>query len=534
MALAPSSDKTIHSAVEEERTAALPEAAMLKTFREYARGRQRSTTTPGQAKILTGILGNLFCDNICKRVLQELRNRLRLARYSVSSATDDGKDPQLTYLKGLWTLNQLGALSAAVHWSMLRDGNHAVGLRWIDTSARVQLVREPFWNGESGIFIAYDGDNQPKYALKDWVEPDGTQRRTLWFPERIERYVQDGNGWQRRQLASDTDWPQPWEGRDGQPLGIPIVHFANLQLPADGPGTTPLLHMTVPPQSPPTNSSSTVTGLLSTEPDPRYGSSELDGGVVGLQDEINDLHRDISAAARFAGYQMVYGTGITIREDAEGNPITLDVEPGAFWEEPNPDARFGTLPPGSIASLKDGLDIKLQAVSRMTSVPNHLISGNWPSGSAILQIELPLIDKIETIAGSAGPAWSSVAHKAMVLQNTFGQSTKLDTEALITAVFLNATRRDPVALAAVAVQLLPILGEQETLEVLGYSPEDAKRIMKQKTAEAIANTPPPPPQPTPGTTGPAQPAPPVPARREPPAVPTSNGQQPGPQAKTST
>src|SRR3712207_8958632 len=38
--------------------------------------------------------------------------------------------------------------------------------------------------------------------------------------------------------------------------------------------------------------------------DTTYGISELDGGLLGLQDEINDVHRDITAAARFTGYQM--------------------------------------------------------------------------------------------------------------------------------------------------------------------------------------------------------------------------------------
>src|SRR4029079_10584704 len=114
-----------------------------------------------QAKILTGILGNLFCDNICKRVLQEMRNRLRLARYSVSGSTDASREPHLEYLKQLWTLNSIGALSASVHWAMLRDGNAALGLRWIEKSARVQLVREQFWNGSNGLYISYDDDNIP-------------------------------------------------------------------------------------------------------------------------------------------------------------------------------------------------------------------------------------------------------------------------------------------------------------------------------------------------------------------------------------
>lgn len=505
MAIADAGPTTIHSQVEEQRAIALPEAEMLKTFREYARGHQRSTLTSGQAEILRGIIGNLFCDNLCKRVLQEIRNRLRLARFSISASSDEGKDPQLEYLKGLWTYNHLGALAAAVHWSMLRDGNHAVGLRWISphqgAPGRVGLVREPFWNGDAGIFLAYDSDDQPTYAVKEWWDDAQRHRRTIWWPDRIERYAEDRATWERFLLPGETEWPIPFLDRAEMPLGIPIVHFANLQLPADGPGTKPLVHAAPRPAAPYQGNglSPQTTAWGTSEPDPRYGMSELDGGVIGLQDEINDMHRDISASARFAGYQMVWASGVTPAKDDQGNDLHLHVEPGAFFEEPNPDARFGVLPPGSIQSLRDGLQVKLEAISRMTSVPNHLITGNWPSGEAVLRLELPLVDKTETIGESVGPAWSSVAHKAILIENTFGSGDQLDPDALITAVFVNAARRDPLTMSDVADRLSPHVGKKETLVQLGYGPVDVDRIMQQMEDELATFGPPK--APAPGAAG---------------------------------
>src|SRR3712207_4080167 len=114
--------ETIHDRIEGRRQEALPEADSLRTFRDYARGRQRATLTPGHERILRGLLGNLFCDNVCKRVLQELRNRLRLVRFSIEG-DQSVTSPLLEFLHNLWVLNRIGALSAAVHWAMLRDGN---------------------------------------------------------------------------------------------------------------------------------------------------------------------------------------------------------------------------------------------------------------------------------------------------------------------------------------------------------------------------------------------------------------------------
>lgn len=448
---------SIHTLIEADRRAASPDAAAVKVFRQYARGRQRGTLTAGQERILRGLLGNLFCDNVCKRILSELRNRLRLVRFEVPNAA------VTRYLEQLWTLEHLDSLSAATHWAMLRDGNHAIALGWVD--GRVQLARERWWNGSTGIFVSYDAADRVLYAVKDWHDDTAALRRTIWYADRIERYIADGEGWRMINLPSDdvrasaTARPVPWVDARGDPLGVPVVHFANIQVPNDGKGDD-----------------------ATDEPDPHYGMSELDGGITGLQDEINDLQRDISAAARFAGYQMLYATGITNAVDDEGNPIPLRVEPGAFFTDENPQAQFGALPAGSLAELQRALEIKLQAVSRGANIPMHVISGDWPSGEALLRAEIPLIDKVETIGSSTGPAWASVAHKATKIANVFG-ATSLDEEALISSVFAPVARRDPLTISQIAAAQAEFVSERQTLRTLGYTPKEIDQIMLERAAD---------------------------------------------------
>jgi hypothetical protein len=458
-------DEATHDRIERERKAALPNAERVRDFRSYARGEQRGTLTVQQQRVLRGVTGHLFCDNVCKRILGELRNRLRLARFEVDG-TGAAAEAVLAYLESLWTLNQLPKLSAAVHWAMMRDGNHAVGLAWkgAGTDGRVNLTRERWWNGKSGIFVSYDDGGQATYAVKEWTNGEGRLRRTVWWPERIERYIQNGAGWEPHKLESDGGvWPQPWVDRIGQPLGIPIVHFSNVQVPNDGPGD----------EGP-------------SEPDPLYGMSELDGGILGLQDEINDLHRDITAAARFAGFQLLYATGVQQALDEQGNAIPYTVEPGAMLTDGNPDSRFGTLAPGSLAELQTALEVKLKAVSRMAGIPMRLITGDWPSGEALLRDEMPLIDKVETLGAAAGPAWASVGHKSTKMQNAFGGGA-LDEQLLISSVFVAAARRDPLTMIAIANGMAPHVSEREVLmSAFGYSTKDAERIMAEKQAERQA------------------------------------------------
>ena len=456
-------DTTIHTRIEAERKAALPHAEQIKVFRAYAKGKQRGTLTAGQQRILRGLLGQKFADNICKRILAELRNRLRLARFEVPNAA------VLAALESLFVLNQLGAFSAAVHWAMLRDGNTAVSLGWL--GGRVRLSRERWWNGKTGMFVAYDDADRPAYAVKDWSASGGGMRRTIWYPDRIERYSQDAGGWRLINLPDDDvqqdGQPRavPWVDREGKALGIPGVHFANIQVPNDAEGDD-----------------STDEG------DPRYGMSELDGGILGLQDEINDLHRDISAAARFAGYQTYWATGVQEPVDEDGKPVGWKVEPGMFYSDTNAQAAFGTMPAGSLSELQRALEIKLQAVGRSAAIPMHLISGEWPSGEALLRAEMPLIDKVETLGAAVGPAWASVAHKATQIANTFGNAG-LDTNALITTVLLPVARRDPLTLAQIAAAEAPFVSQRQTLRTLGYAPAEIERILAERQREQVEAAP---------------------------------------------
>lgn len=439
---------TMYDVLAQRRAATQPDAHHVSTFRAYAKGKQRATLTHGQSRILRGLLGHLFCDNICQMVLSRVTARLTLARFAVDGPATAAAAVE-AYLQEWWTLNQLDRLSVAVQYATLRDGNHGVALDWRD--GRVVCTREPWWNGTRGVWVAYDELGRPEYALKEWA-----QLRTIWYPDRIERYQADGQGWQPRRLAGDPAWPVPWLDATGQPLGLPVVHFAAFDRPNDGDDAD--------------------------DATPDYGMSLLDGGVLGLQDEINDVQRDISAAARFAGYQMLYGTGVQPAYDEAGNERPIIVEPGAFFRDPSPDAQFGTLPAGSLQELERTLTVKLQAVSRMTGVPQHLISGDWPSGEALLRAEQSLIDKATTLATALGPAWASVAHKATRLANTFG-GAGLDEGSLLTAVFAPADRRDPLTLALIAEKRAPYVSRRETLRTLGYSPQEQERILAEMDAD---------------------------------------------------
>lgn len=438
---------SLHDDIDEERKAAMPDAAMVARFRKYAKGDQRGTLTAAQQRILRSVLGNKFADNVCKMVLQQLSNRLLLARFDVPNRSVE------MYLRDVWTLNHLPRLSYAVHYALFRDRAVAVGLDW--TGERVQLVRELWWDGKQGTFVFLDSTGQPRMAVKEWSDKKQTYR-VVYHPDRIERYRKNSNGWESFRLPSDpATGDLAWRDRDGSPLGVPFVPFFNTLEPTDD----------EPSQG-----------------DDRYGASVLDGGLLGLQDEINDLHRDITAAARFVGYQMLWATGFSPVKDEQGNDIPLRVEPGAVFTNPDANGRYGTLPAGSLAELERALQIKLQAVSRQTGVPMYLIGGDWPSGDALIQAERALTDRIESAGRAVGPAWASVMHEATKLATVFG-GQNLDLDGLITSVFQPAEGRNPLIQTQIAQARADFVSNREVLRILGYSPDDITRIEQERDAQ---------------------------------------------------
>jgi len=416
--------ESLHAKIEREREAALPEAAALAVFRNYAQGKQDQPLSADQKRHLAGLTKHRFADNVCHKVLAIGASRLELTGFAV-----DNQAVQ-TFLADLWTKTHLADLQYDIHYATLRDGNHAALLGWrvaegLDgdgneiQTGRVVIQRERWWDGASGMFVAYGDDGRPAYAVKEWEvvgeSKRSTKRRTVYLPDHIERYVQEGQGWRPFPLeGEDATGIVPWVKKDGSPLGIPIVHFAN-----------------------------------GSDDDAPYGVSDLDGGVIGLQDQINDLHWDIVAAARMAGYQMYTATGVPAEKNADGSSKPLRVGPGFLLRTDNPNGRFGVLQAGDMSQLIATLRMKVRTVAANTMTPEHDIGGGeWPSGVALLRADMPAVVKAERGARSLGPTWETAMHRGTEIANAYG-SERLDEDALITAEFADPARLDALAKAEV-------------------------------------------------------------------------------------
>lgn len=495
-------DDELHKSIDKQREAALPEAHLVRRYRAYARGNQPIKLTPAERECVEGILGNRFCDNIVAKVLSTVSTRLRFARWTYDAGSEAATKTALDALTGVRQKNNLLGLTHQVHWSMLRDGDCALMVSWKNgesaKSGRVMLTREPFWDGQTGVFIAYDTDGQMRYAVKDWYEVGGVLRRNIYYPNSIWKYAKAANtdSWEQFFDQFDTVtladgsatfepiWPVPWLDATGQAIGIPFVHFANPLFPNDGEVASDdgELHG---------SKSATEQAIAKTSSffDPNYGVSEGASGLLGQQDHLNATHFDIASARRFTAFQMYYATGVEATEDVmqpDGTtkevPIKIKVRPGTFHTFEAPDSHVGTLPAAALTPLIESVEVTLRAVSRGSDVPMHTFTGQWPSGSAIYQSEAPLNFKVEKIADAISSSWGSVGFWCLKLDNIFGTG-RWDLERMVGAEFGSVARLDPITLADYANAIADHISEAEYLRLVGYDEGEITTIQAERTGD---------------------------------------------------
>jgi hypothetical protein len=403
-----------HEEIDAERKLYFPSGSDIRKYRAYAAGDQVKNLSAQMRTILGSQRNNNTADNVLDLVLRTTAGRLNFEGWTIengpqfvppegvaegSPETRDAAAQEVQdFLAEFYLKSRISGLQFDTHYATVRDGVTALSLRWKPgateaSPGRPSVHRENWWDGKTGVFIGFDDFDEPAWAVKDWVELIDNRpqdRRNVYYPDAIYRYIKQG-GWQPYRLPDDPETDAagkvPWVRANGTALGLPIIPFANAV--AD-------------------------SGM--------YGRSDIKG-LLGIQDDINQIGVDITAAAMFAGFQMYFASGMSV----DG----VTVGPGQFLSSPEATARMTAIPPGPMDSLIESYESKRQTIAIDTATPMHIIGGEWPSGEALLRSEMPLVDKVTRLGAVLAPSWTLLAHRATELANRFGGMT-LDEAAPIT------------------------------------------------------------------------------------------------------
>lgn len=244
-----------------------------------------------------------------------------------------------------------------------------------------------------GMVMEYPNNNpflQPIRAIKMWEELDNRgqilQRRTYYYPDRIEKVAYQEGKWQEYRDESDVAWPIPWVGADGKPLGIPVAHFK-----------TPLM------------------------------LSDLKK-VIPIQDAENKQWLDILAAGDATAFRtlITYGWRPTTDGDmpkADGSNL-IRISPGHIISTLKTAAEASTqvIDPGDLTALLEVEEKLVLTLARVTGTPvsRFQTTRQVAAEGTLKQQEGPLLSKVEARQTLFGNAWEDLVKVSVRMAQMYG------------------------------------------------------------------------------------------------------------------
>jgi len=393
-----------HWSYEEEREL----QAQIVRCRDYYEGDQDVYLTPRLREFLSldpHSDGDDFCLNVVRGVIEAVTEKLILTGFITS-------DPAAQELiSHWWKFNEMTTRQHDTHGAALVDGESFILIDWnVETNSPVFIQHDRYTDstvegdnqGCKAIYLNDDPAQTMLHVSKRWVESLGggnaRQRCTLYYPDRIEKWVITGAGtWTPLDADSwkaegDTEWPIAWVDGAGNPIGIPAVHFINAG----------------------------------------YRSEIQDG--LPLQDAINKTQLDLLATADSTAFRIYTMFGANATTDglrpAEDGSNLLNVAPGMVISNTNKDVTFTAIEAAALNPLIDLLQqlVYYQAIVTRTPMSRYQFSGQVAAEGTLKQQDQSLLAKVALRQSLFGGSWARVMGKARRLYNVFGGGNLDETE----------------------------------------------------------------------------------------------------------
>lgn len=396
--------------------------SLVVTCRDYYDGKHDVKLTDRQKKYLEQHgNGVKFTVNQCPVIIDAAVERLQVISFDVpGEAEEDEEEGVGALLWQWWQQNRMDAVQTEAHRRAIRDRDAYVLVDYDEATKRPRFTLhqrfvDPIVKGGDGygMWIDYPNDDpflEPIRAVKQWSEKDAEGktrvRRTVYYPDRVEKYVRKGREWQEFRENEGDAWPIPWKTADGKPLGIPVAHLR-----------TP--------------------GFILKD-------------ALPLQDALNKTWLDILGGADTTAFRMLVTLGFIPTTDGKApnsdSSNLLKILPGQMLGTMKPagQADVRSIDPASLQPL---LETEERIVLRManttrTPVGRFITSKQIAGAETQKQQDTPLLGRLRENMTLFGNAWEDMCHIALRLERAFGQRKDLDAEVLVSTVWERPEVRD--------------------------------------------------------------------------------------------
>lgn len=438
----------------------------IRVVRDYAAGKHPVFLTDRQKEFIglqSRSATNLFSHNMCALVIDCLVERLEVMGFAAALEGEDGGDLS-EQVKVWWEHNRMDAGQDDVYGAAARDGIAYLVVDWDATTGMPVWAINAAYDGTQGV-KTYDDPNTGAllFAAKKWQLADpfnsannGRTRLTLYFPDRIEKYISTrgsnagvgGTIWEPWQDAGDTTWPIVWKNEQG-PLGMAVIPFAN------------------------------------------PGGSEIEQ-IIHIQDALNKADVDLLATSDAAGFRILYAAGVTGSIDpATGKEKSLTISPGQMLKIADPAGRLGAIEPVDPALLIRASKYWIEVIAGLSRTPQYLfqaMGGDQPSGASLKEQEIGLVYKAERRQRLWGNAWEDAITLSARLHNLNRPGEQLGIVRMSAQWKAATTPSDPVAQRLVEgqareAQVKSGLPLKTALRIEGWSDEELAQMATDKATE---------------------------------------------------
>ena len=189
--------------------------------RQYYHGNHDTAVTDRLKKFLPPRLQ--FRDNFMNVVVDALAERLKVMGF------DSDSEDLNEWAWDLWRQNRMDYTQEVIHCETIMLGDSYILCDWDAVNER------PRWTHQRAEMILPHYNETTRdidWVSKKWIQhprigDEPETRMNLYHPDRVEKYVARGGVWGRYQDEMDEAWPVPWLNKQGDPIGIPIIHFRN-------------------------------------------------------------------------------------------------------------------------------------------------------------------------------------------------------------------------------------------------------------------------------------------------------------------
>jgi len=373
-------------------------------------------------------------ENWCAMVIDTLADRIQLD--AILSSEDNEREA----IQSAWQEMAMEVESDEVHEMALIAGESYL-VAWLD--AETQEPQAHYHDPRMCVVI-YDDENPSKkrVAGKWWVQSDGAQRLTLYYADRIEKYITEPHKSQAGTILTAGKFkPFGDDFASENPFNeIPVFHFKNKNCKSD---------------------------LLN---------------AIPIQNAINKLLVDMVVSSEFAAIPQKYAI-------TNADTSNLKNGPGQLWNIPAGDgigqqSSVGQFAAADLSNYSNQITGLVEALGAITQTPRHLFtaSGNAPSGESLIAMETPLVKKAEDRIKRFTPEWRRFGKFLLKLLGFTSESDSIQ------PVFAPASTVLPVTQATIRKEAVAAGIPLETqLKSEGWTDAEIEEMQQDKLKAELAS-----------------------------------------------